>query len=119
VFSSSTSTMVFAKRSATISFDCGADVVSVRSGDVAMLLLAEAPPDVLISDIGMPGHDGIWLIRAVRAPPREQAGDVPARHRHDGSPRRMRDAAHGRACPRRRGARRALLSYAFGSRWRS
>jgi CheY-like chemotaxis protein len=58
--------------------DCGPDVVSVRSADAAMLLLAEAPPDVLISDTGMPGHDGIWLIRAVRALPREQGGDVPA-----------------------------------------
>ena len=58
--------------------DCGADVASVRSADAAMLLFEEAPPDVLISDIGMPGHDGIWLIRAVRALPREQGGDVPA-----------------------------------------
>jgi CheY-like chemotaxis protein len=58
--------------------DCGADVVSVRSADAAMLMLAEAPPDVLISDIRMPGHDGFWLIRAVRALPRARGGDVPA-----------------------------------------
>jgi CheY-like chemotaxis protein len=58
--------------------DCGADVVSVRSADAAMLILVEAPPDVLISDISMPGHDGIWLIREIRALPREQGGDVPA-----------------------------------------
>ena len=58
--------------------DWGAQVVSVRSADAAMLTMTEAPPDVLISDIRMPGHDGIWLIRAVRALPREQGGDVPA-----------------------------------------
>jgi CheY-like chemotaxis protein len=58
--------------------DCGGDVVSVRSADAAMLMLAETPPDVLISDIRMPGHDGFWLIRAVRALPRERGGDVPA-----------------------------------------
>jgi CheY-like chemotaxis protein len=58
--------------------DCGADVVSVRSAEAAMLILAERPPDVLISDIRMPGHDGFWLIRAVRALPRERGGDVPA-----------------------------------------
>ena len=58
--------------------DCGADVVSVRSADAAMRMLAEAPPDVLISDIRMPGHDGFWLIRAVRALARERGGDVPA-----------------------------------------
>jgi CheY-like chemotaxis protein len=56
--------------------DCGADVVSVRSADAAMLMIAERPPDVLISDVTMPGHDGFWLIRAVRA--LERGGDVPA-----------------------------------------
>ena len=58
--------------------DCGADVVSVRSAHAAMLLLAEARFDVLISDISMPEHDGVWLIRAVRALPPEGGGDVPA-----------------------------------------
>ena len=58
--------------------DCGANVVSVRSADAAMLMFAEAPPDVLISDIGMPGHDGLWLIRAVRALGSDRGGDVPA-----------------------------------------
>ena len=58
--------------------DCGANVVSVRSADAAMLMMTEAPPDVLISDVTMPGHDGIWLIRAIRALPRERGGDVPA-----------------------------------------
>jgi CheY-like chemotaxis protein len=58
--------------------DCGADVVSVRSARAAMLMLAEARPDVLISDISMPEHDGFWLIRAVRDLPAERGGDVPA-----------------------------------------
>jgi CheY-like chemotaxis protein len=58
--------------------DCGADVGSVRSAEAAMLVLAETPPDVLISDICMPRHDGFWLIRAVRALPRDSGGDVPA-----------------------------------------
>jgi CheY-like chemotaxis protein len=58
--------------------DCGADVVSVRSAQAAMLMLAESRPDVLISDISMPEHDGFWLIRAVRELPAERGGDVPA-----------------------------------------
>jgi CheY-like chemotaxis protein len=58
--------------------DCGADVVSVRSAQAAMLMLAEARPDVLISDISMPEHDGLWLIRAIRELPAEGGGDVPA-----------------------------------------
>jgi CheY-like chemotaxis protein len=35
-------------------------------------------PDVLISDIGMPGEDGYELIRKVRALPAENGGRVPA-----------------------------------------
>ena len=58
--------------------DCGADVVSVQSAQAALLVMAESRPDVIISDISMPGHDGVWLIRAIRALPREQGGDVPA-----------------------------------------
>jgi CheY-like chemotaxis protein len=58
--------------------DCGADVVSERSADAAILILREAPPDVLISDVAMPGHDGFWLIRSVRALPAERGADVPA-----------------------------------------
>ncbi len=58
--------------------DCGADVVSARSADAALRMLTEAPPDVLISDVRMPRHDGFWLIRAVRALPPERGGAVPA-----------------------------------------
>jgi CheY-like chemotaxis protein len=58
--------------------DCGADVVSVQSARAALLMLSEARPDVLISDIAMPEHDGFWLIRAVRSLPAEAGGDVPA-----------------------------------------
>jgi CheY-like chemotaxis protein len=35
-------------------------------------------PDVLISDIGMPGHDGYELIGAIRRLPAEAGGTVPA-----------------------------------------
>ena len=35
-------------------------------------------PDVLLSDIGMPGESGYDLIRQVRALPRDRGGDVPA-----------------------------------------
>jgi CheY-like chemotaxis protein len=57
--------------------DCGADVVSVRSASAAMLMLAESRPDVIISDIRMPERDGFWLIRAIRALPPEEGGEVP------------------------------------------
>jgi CheY-like chemotaxis protein len=35
-------------------------------------------PDVLLSDIGLPGEDGYSLIRKLRALPREQGGHIPA-----------------------------------------
>jgi CheY-like chemotaxis protein len=58
--------------------DHGAEVVSVRGADAAMLMLADTAPDVLVSDVTMPGHDGFWLIRAVRALPPAQGGRLDA-----------------------------------------
>ncbi|HEY2747817.1 MAG TPA: response regulator, partial [Polyangia bacterium] len=45
----------------------GARVQVVGSADEAMSAIADAPPHVLISDIGMPGKDGYALIHELRA----------------------------------------------------
>jgi PAS domain S-box-containing protein len=45
----------------------GAQVSTVRSGDAALRLLETNTPDVLISDIGMPGLDGYQFMRRMRA----------------------------------------------------
>ncbi len=47
----------------------GADVLAVESTDTAISMLTHGglAPDVLVSDIGMPGSDGYELIRRVRA----------------------------------------------------
>jgi signal transduction histidine kinase/ActR/RegA family two-component response regulator len=45
----------------------GAHVVAVESAEAALSALDEALPDVLLSDIGMPGRDGYDLIQTVRA----------------------------------------------------
>jgi PAS domain S-box-containing protein len=45
----------------------GATVVTAASGAEAVALLGEVAPDVLVSDLGMPGMDGFELIRVVRA----------------------------------------------------
>ncbi|HYP30068.1 MAG TPA: ATP-binding protein [Blastocatellia bacterium] len=50
---------------------CEASVATARSAEEALRLLRQARPDVLISDIGMPGEDGHALIRKVRALERE------------------------------------------------
>jgi CheY-like chemotaxis protein len=47
--------------------DQRAVVSTVASGGEALAALEAAPPDVLLSDIGMPGMDGYQLIRSVRA----------------------------------------------------
>jgi CheY-like chemotaxis protein/nitrogen-specific signal transduction histidine kinase len=46
--------------------DCRASVVTAASADEAVRILEHEAPDVLISDVGMPGEDGYSLIRRVR-----------------------------------------------------
>ena len=44
-----------------------AEVVCAASADEGLELIKKHKPDVIISDIGMPGKDGYQLIREVRA----------------------------------------------------
>jgi CheY-like chemotaxis protein len=57
---------------------CGAQVLTAGSAGEALVILREARPDVLLSDIGMPHEDGYALIRQVRAMPATEGGSVPA-----------------------------------------
>jgi PAS domain S-box-containing protein len=63
---------------ATILEDCGCRLSLARSAHEAMTRLADEVPDLLLSDIGMPGEDGYSLIRKVRDLPRERGGGIPA-----------------------------------------
>jgi PAS domain S-box-containing protein len=56
----------------------GAKVKVVGSAAEAIESLRGNVPDILISDIGMPGTDGYDLIRQVRALPPDRGGKVPA-----------------------------------------
>jgi signal transduction histidine kinase len=56
----------------------GAAVEAVGSAAEAMDLLRERPPDLLLSDIAMPGEDGYALIRQVRALEADRGGHIPA-----------------------------------------
>ncbi len=58
--------------------NCGANVRSAASAGEALALIREDPPDVLVSDIGMPREDGYMLIQKVRALDPQQGGTVPA-----------------------------------------
>ncbi len=56
----------------------GADVIVAGSADEALETLRRWRPDVLVSDIGMPGDDGYVLIRKVRALGAGEGGQVRA-----------------------------------------
>ena len=56
----------------------GARVRAVASAAVALQSFDGAPPDVLVSDIGLPGMDGYELIERIRQLPGARGGRVPA-----------------------------------------
>ncbi|HYZ82653.1 MAG TPA: SpoIIE family protein phosphatase, partial [Solirubrobacteraceae bacterium] len=51
------------------------DVEAVGDGDTALRIIQERQPDLLISDVMMPGRDGYELLEAVRSSPKTQ--DLP------------------------------------------
>ena len=60
----------------------GALVTCVDRSDAALERLKDASPSsrphVLISDLAMPKKDGAWLIKEVRALPKDKGGEIPA-----------------------------------------
>ncbi|HEV6968763.1 MULTISPECIES: hybrid sensor histidine kinase/response regulator [Roseateles] len=56
----------------------GAKVSTAATAAEGLQRLVQDRPDVLLSDIGMPGEDGYDLIRRVRALPPEAGGGTPA-----------------------------------------
>jgi CheY-like chemotaxis protein len=56
----------------------GAKVTAVGSAEEALAALQWERPDVLLSDLAMPGKGGYWLIQQVRALPPERGGITPA-----------------------------------------
>jgi len=56
----------------------GGEVISCGTADEALQAFARSRPDVLLSDIEMPGQDGYSLIRKLRALGPEQGGKTPA-----------------------------------------
>lgn len=56
----------------------GAKVSLARSAQDALNELDDKKPDVIVSDIGMPGMDGYELIRTIRSRTQEQGGAIPA-----------------------------------------
>jgi PAS domain S-box-containing protein len=58
--------------------ECRAEVLTAASASEAMPLFAASRPDILISDIGMPGVDGYEFLRRIRSLDSVRGGTVPA-----------------------------------------
>jgi PAS domain S-box-containing protein len=58
--------------------ECEAEVRTAESAAQTLAILDEWVPDVLISDIGMPGADGYELIKKIRDLPPDEGGRIPA-----------------------------------------
>jgi len=56
----------------------GARVASAASADEALAFIERERPDVVLSDIGLPGEDGYALIGRLRALPPDRGGVTPA-----------------------------------------
>src|SRR5262249_50757337 len=57
---------------------CGAELRTASNAGDALELLKNWKPDVLVSDVGMPGEDGYLLISRVRALGPDDGGRTPA-----------------------------------------
>jgi CheY-like chemotaxis protein len=56
----------------------GASVTAVASAREAFQVVSRSAPDVVLSDLCMPGEDGYELIRKIRALPSDRGAHVPA-----------------------------------------
>ena len=56
----------------------GAWIETASDAREALSRLKAGPVDLLLADLGLPGEDGLSLIRSVRALAPEAGGDVPA-----------------------------------------
>jgi len=56
----------------------GASLRCVNNGADALAAIRDDPPDVVISDIAMPGEDGHAFLRKLRALPPKRGGRTPA-----------------------------------------
>lgn len=63
---------------ATILEEYGAEVMAVASAKEARGVFEQLQPNILLSDIGMPGEDGYMLIRFIRALEAKRGGQIPA-----------------------------------------
>jgi len=62
----------------TVLEEYGAQVQETASVDAALIAIEKSPPDILVSDIGMPQQDGYSLIQKIRTLTPERGKNIPA-----------------------------------------
>jgi CheY-like chemotaxis protein len=71
----------------------GYHVVGVGTGEDALAFFRESPPDVTVLDIGLPGIDGLEVVRQIRADPDLSAARIIVSSAHaSGDVRRLTKA---------------------------
>jgi signal transduction histidine kinase/ActR/RegA family two-component response regulator len=63
---------------ASVIAHCGATSYEAASASEGLRIVESVRPDVIVSDVGMPGEDGYSFIGRVRALPADQGGRTPA-----------------------------------------
>jgi len=56
----------------------GAEVVTARSARDALTIMKTARVNAMVSDLAMPGEDGLWLVQQLRRLKSTQGGGIPA-----------------------------------------
>jgi len=56
----------------------GAKVLTARTARDALTVLKTVRVNIMVSDLAMPGEDGLWLIQQLRRLRSEQGGSIPA-----------------------------------------
>ena len=73
----------------------GYQVVGVSTGEEALAIFGQSPPDVTVLDIGLPGIDGLEVVRRLRANPTLSGIRVIVSSAHaSGDVRRLTEALH-------------------------
>ena len=56
----------------------GANVHAADSAEAALRMFSQAKPSIIVADLGLPGLDGLQMLRQIRSLPKSEGGATPA-----------------------------------------